>query len=236
MNRTLDVCFTPALLHLYDIEDKIVVVIDIFRASSTICTALHHGAMKVIPVSSMEDAKIYLKNGHIVGAERNGKIPTGFKLGNSPFHYMNGEVQNKTVVLTTTNGTRAIEDSKLAKKIVIGSFLNLSALCTWLQRQNENVLLFCAGWKDRFNLEDTLFAGAVVNQLKDHFDINYDASLAAEGLYNCNKNDLLKILKNASHYKRLESLGVDQDIEYCIQHDKMDVIPVMEGEGLVVHS
>lgn len=233
MRNTIDVCFSPALLHLYDLKDKVVVVIDILRASSTICTALHHGAKKVIPVETLEEAKSFQNNGHVVGAERGGKIVAGFKLGNSPFHYMNGKVKNKTVVLTTTNGTRAIKNSKEGLKVVVGAFLNLTSLCDWLKAQNENVLLLCAGWKDRFNLEDTLFAGAVVYHLKKDFDINYDATIAAEDLYACHKRKLLKTLKNSSHYQRLHKLGVEKDIKYCLRKDQTQVIPAWDGEGLV---
>src|SRR3984885_13682155 len=170
MTNDLHVCLTPALLSLYDVEEYIVVIVDIFRATSSICYGIENGAEAIIPVSEVEACSAYREKGlgYLLAAERNGEVVTGFDFGNSPFSYTKEKVAGKTVVLTTTNGTHALHLSRSAKKVVIGSLLNLTALCDWLKIQNENILLVCAGWKNNFNLEDTLFAGAVVDQLKDH--------------------------------------------------------------------
>lgn len=233
--RGLDVCLTPALLPLYNVEDYIVVVIDIFRATSSICYGIENGAAAIIPVSEVEECAAYRERGadYLLAAERNGEVVTGFDFGNSPFSYTAEKVSGKTVVLTTTNGTHALHLSRKAKKIVIGSFLNLTALCNWLKTQNENILLVCAGWKNNFNLEDTLFAGAVIEQLKDSGFVLDDPSIAANDLFQIGKDDIGKYLSKTSHGERLKKLGIEKDIAFCLQVDLTTAIPVLEGEQLV---
>ena len=124
----IDVCLSPALLHLHQLEESIVVVIDILRATSTMCTAFQYGAVKVIPVETVEESRVYRDKGYLAGAERNGKKVEGFSFGNSPFDLMSDNIKGKEVVMTTTNGTRAIMLSKNAFKVVIGAFLNLEVL------------------------------------------------------------------------------------------------------------
>jgi 2-phosphosulfolactate phosphatase len=234
MNQ-LNVCLSPSLIPLYNVEDYVVVIIDIFRATSSICYGIENGAEAIIPVSEVEECAAYREKGldYLLAAERDGKVVEGFDFGNSPFSYIKEKVAGKTVVLTTTNGTHALHLSRSAKKIVIGSFLNLTALCNWLKTQNDNILLFCAGWKNNFNLEDTLFAGAVVDQLKD-FEFNLDDSaIAANDLFQIGKQDINQYLKKTSHSERLKKLGIEKDIEFCLQVDLTTAIPVLTGEKLV---
>jgi 2-phosphosulfolactate phosphatase len=233
MTNDLHVCLTPVLIPLYNVEDSVVVIIDIFRATSSICYGIENGAEAIIPVSEIEECEAYRAHGHLLAAERNGEVVTGFDFGNSPFSYTREKVAGKTVVLTTTNGTQALHLTRKAKRIVIGSFLNLTALCNWLKTQDENILLVCAGWKNNFNLEDTLFAGAVVEQLKDTGLKLDDAAIAANDLYQLGKNDINAYLKKTSHSERLKKLGIEKDIEFCLQVDITTAIPVLEGEKLV---
>jgi 2-phosphosulfolactate phosphatase len=214
--KGLDVCLTPALIPLYNVDDYIVVVIDIFRATTSICYGIENGAEAIIPVSQVEECSAYLEKGfdYLLAAERNGEVVEGFDFGNSPFSYTKEKVAGKTIVLTTTNGTHALHLSRSAKKIVIGAFINLTAICNWLKQQDENILLVCSGWKNNFNLEDTLFAGAVVEQLKNSGVVVDDPALAANDLYNIAKDDLDKYLKKTSHSERLKKLGIDADIEF----------------------
>ena len=233
--RGLDVCLSPALLPLYNVEDYIVVVIDIFRATSSICYGIENGAAAIIPVSEVEECAAYREKGteYLLAAERNGEVVAGFDFGNSPFSYTAEKVSGKTVVLTTTNGTHALHLSRNAKKIIIGSFLNLTALCNWLKTQNENILLVCAGWKNNFNLEDTLFAGAVIEQLKYSGFVLDDPSIAANDLFQIGKDDIGKYLSKTSHGERLKKLGIEKDIAFCLQVDLTTAIPVLEREQLV---
>lgn len=231
--RNLEVCLTPALLHLYDIKASIVVVIDIFRATSSICYGIDNGAEAIIPVASVEACESYRHSEFLLAAERNGEVVTGFDFGNSPFSYTRDKVNGKTIVLTTTNGTHAINLSRGASKIVIGSFLNLTALCNWLRSQPHDVLLLCSGWKDKVNLEDTLFAGGVVHHLKNEGYNLDDSGIAAEDLYAMAADDLGTYLKKTSHSERLKKLGIEEDIEFCLKVDVANTIPVLDGERLV---
>jgi 2-phosphosulfolactate phosphatase len=234
MNQ-LNVCLTPALIPLYSVEDHIVVIIDIFRATSSICYGIENGADAIIPVSQVEECAAYREMGldHLLAAERDGTVVEGFDFGNSPFSYTKEKVAGKTVVLTTTNGTHALHLSRSAKKIVIGSFLNLTSLCNWIKTQDENILLVCAGWKNNFNLEDTLFAGAVIEQLKGaNFKLD-DAAIAANDLFQLGKHDISDYLKKTSHSERLKKLGIEKDIEFCLQVDIATAIPILEGDSLV---
>ncbi len=235
MNKKLQVCLTPALIPLYKIEDYIVVIIDIFRATTSICYGIENGAEAIIPVSQVEECAAYLDKEptYLLAAERDGEIVAGFDFGNSPFAYTADKVAGKTIVLTTTNGTHALHLSRKAKKIVIGSFLNLTSVCNWLNEQNENILLVCSGWKNNFNLEDTLFAGAVVDRLKTGNFSPDDPAIAANDLYDLAKNDLDGYLKKTSHSERLKALGIERDIAFCLNVDTTTAIPVLDGDMLV---
>ena len=235
MPNDLHVCLTPALIPLYQVEDYIVVIIDIFRATSSICYGIENGAEAIIPVAEVEECAAYREKGlsYLLAAERNGEVVSGFDFGNSPFSYTKEIVSGKTVVLTTTNGTHALHLSRGAKKIVIGSFLNLTALSDWLRNQNDNILLVCAGWKNQFNLEDTVFAGAVIEQLNSLQFILDDPAIAASDLYQLAKDDLPGYLAKTSHSERLKKLGIEKDIAFCLNVDITTAIPVLDGERLV---
>jgi len=230
---------SPALLHLYDISNSIVVVIDVLRATSTIVTALNNGARCVIPVDSISRCMEIGKQIHgITAGERDGKIAEGLEYGNSPFEYPKEFIEGQTLVLTTTNGTRLLHMAleKGAKEIVIGSFANLSAVCDHLTAKNKDVMLACAAWKDRVNMEDSLFAGAVISRVKEHFTINCDSSHIAEKMYEKGKKDLFDFMKKneASHYHRLMGFGLEKDIRYCLSEDEANVLPVYNDGKLVL--
>ncbi|RNL50335.1 2-phosphosulfolactate phosphatase [Pedobacter jejuensis] len=234
MPKKIEVCLTPALIDLYDIEESIVVVIDILRATSSITYGIENGAEAIIPVANVEDCLKYADKGYLLAAERNGEVVKGYDFGNSPFSYTKEKVGSKTIVLTTTNGTKALHlANKRAYQVVIGAFLNLDSLCDYLKNQHKNVLLLCAGWKDQFNLEDTLFAGAVVNKLRKNFEHFDDSSVAAEDLYLLAKDDLRKYLHKSSHSNRLAELNIEDDVVFCLQLNICNAIPVLEGERLV---
>ena len=229
---------SPALLHLYDTEGSVVVIIDVFRATSTIAAALYNNATSVIPVASVEEC-ITLGNSienSVTAGERNGHIVEGLQHGNSPSEYTKDFISGRTLVLTTTNGTRLLHMVKGAEAIITGSFLNLSAVCEFLKQKNKNVLLACAAWKDRFNLEDTLFAGAVVNKVRTAFDINCDSARAANSIFeNLGDRNPIDFLKDSSHYRRLSAYGLESDMEYCATVDLHPVVPILTGNELVIH-
>lgn len=237
---TLFTCVSPALLHLYDLRNSVVVIIDVFRATSTIAAALNNGAKCVIPVDTVAKATEVSKRVRgIAAGERDGKLAEGLTHGNSPLEYSEDFIKDKILVLTTTNGTRLLQMAldNNADDIITGAFCNLSAVCDYMLKQNKNVVLACAGWKDRFNLEDTVFAGAVISRVKEHFIIHCDSSLTAETLYNQHKNNLLLFAENFTHYHRLvDRFGYIEDIEFCLTEDNANVLSLYKDGKLVNES
>jgi 2-phosphosulfolactate phosphatase len=242
MNKpSLYTVLSPALLHLYDVNNTIVVVIDVLRATSTIATALYNGAKEIIPVDSVERCiQLGKELECITAGERDGQVAPGLQYGNSSFEYPREFIAGKTLVLTTTNGTKLLHMalSKGATEIITGSFLNLSAVCEHLVHMKKNVILGCAAWKDRVNMEDTLFAGAVISRIREHFSINCDSSGIAENLYRLASPDLYGFMKknDASHYHRLTNFGLDKDIQHCLTPDLADILPEYLNGKLVVRT
>ena len=237
---TLSTCLSPSLLHLYDVSSSIVVIIDVLRATSTVATALYNGAKSIIPVDSVAECiKLGKQMDVITAGERDGKIADGLKYGNTPLQYKPEFIKGKTLVLTTTNGTRLLHMALAegAPGIITGSFCNLSAVCDYLAMQNRNVILACAAWKDRVNIEDTLFAGAVISRIKKNFQQNCDAGQIAETLYHQAKDDLFGFIrdKNASHYLRLMGYGLEEDIRYCLTIDNANVLVLYESGRLILN-
>ncbi len=230
----VEVCFVPGQYPLYAADMGIVVVIDILRATSAMVAAFEHGVDRIIPVGTIEEARQYIgRAGYIAAAERDGQVVEGFSYGNSPLAYVDQDLSGQTIVMTTTNGTKAINLAKDAKKLVIGSFLNLTALSDWLVSQNENVLLLCSGWKDKFNLEDSVFAGAVMERLlaSGKFGVEEDSSIAAKYMFMSARDNFMSILKAAPRRRRIEQLQLLPDAKYCLTPDQSTVIPILrEGE------
>ena len=240
MNKpTLFTSLSPALLHLYEVNNSVVVIIDVLRATSTIATALYNGAKCIIPVDSVSRCiEIGKQIDGITAGERDGKVAEGLIHGNSPFEYPREFIEGKTLVLTTTNGTRLLQMAldKGAKEIITGSFPNLSAVCDHLIGLRQNVILGCAAWKDRINMEDMLFAGAVISKIRSQFSINCDSSHLAEATYGKAAKDLFSFMKknNASHYHRLMGFGLEKDIRYCLTADGANVLPMYNNGKLIV--
>lgn len=232
----LHTILSPRLLEIYDVSDSIVVIIDVFRATSTIATALYNGASRIIPVDSVEKC-IELGNltGGITAGERDGKVIDGLAYGNSPAEYPRSFIEGKTLVLTTTNGTKLLHMALQsgASEVITGSFPNLSAVCDHLIKQQKNVFLGCSAWKDRFNLEDTLFAGAVIERVKEQFTIHCDSSLMAQNIYSQHKHDLKSFIRHTTHWHRLSQYGLEKDLEYCVSPDLANVLPFYRNGDLI---
>ncbi len=233
--KHIEVCFTPGEYEYYKDEFEIVVVIDVLRATSAICAAFDNGIKSIIPVPTVEEAMEYQKKGFLAGAERKGQIVEGFDFGNSPFSYMREDFKDKEVVLTTTNGTKSLHVAKDAEVVVIGSFLNLEALSEWLAVQDKNILCLCSGWQDKFNLEDTICAGAICDYLisTGNFISDEDSSIAAKYLYLSAKDNYFGYLKSSSHRRRLKNLNLNEDIKYCLTPNQTKVIPILKNGKLV---
>lgn len=230
------VCLTPALIHLFDLTDKKVVVTDVLRATSAMIAGLAFGVEHIRPVSSVEEAIHWSNQGYLGAAEREGKVVEGFDFGNSPYAYQTEKVRGKKIALTTTNGTKALNLSDSALEIYAAGFVNLSATVAHLVNSEADVVVFCAGWKDQFNIEDTLFAGAMVDQLTQlGWRCADDAGLGAQMLYQQAKKDLFGFMKSSSHYHRLARLGIEKDIEFCLKEDTLPVVGIMR-EGVLVKA
>lgn len=219
---------SPKLLSLYPVEGAVVVIIDVFRATSTIATALYNGATKIIPVDDVEKCKaLGAQLNAITAGERDGKVIEGLQYGNSPAEYPRSFIEDKTLVLTTTNGTKLLHMALNAgaAEVVTGSFPNLNAVVAFLQAQNKPVILGCSGWKDRFNLEDTLFAGAVIQQVAEQFTIHCDASKMAVELSTAQQATMKQYIRQTTHWHRLSKFGLEKDLEYCVTPNVANILP-----------
>lgn len=233
----INIILTPAEFEHYKISstDNIIVIIDIFRATSTIVTALANGAASVIPVENIEEAKKYKKNGYLIAGEKNGIPIDGFDFGNSPLEFLNEKIHNKDIVITTTNGTQAIQTAKNNGEIIIGAFLNLNAVANYILQQNKDVIMLCAGWKNKFNLEDFVFAGSLTHHLfaTQKFELDSDSALLGYLTFDRSRRKLKEFLNMASHKKRLENLNLDADIDFCLSLNKYNIVPKLINEKIV---
>lgn len=238
MTKKLQIILTPALSHLYDMKDADVVVIDILRATTSMCVAMSNGASSIIPVADIQEAREYKRKGFLVAAERNGVKVEGFDFGNSPYSFTKEAIQGQTIVFTTTNGTRCIDIAieSGAERIIIGSFLNLKAVTDLLKSSNRDLYLFCAGWKDKFNLEDTLFAGALAHELKEEYSYDDDAVEMALDLFEKASPNPEDYIRKASHIKRFDRLGIEQDGPFCMQLNVLSDVPVLKGTHLELYQ
>ena len=233
--RKLETCFSPVLFEPEQHADAIVVIIDILRATSAICTAFANGAASIIPVAEILEAKNYKSRGFLVAAERDGYVLDFADFGNSPFNFTREKVEGKTIVYCTTNGTGIIRMAASAFAIVIGSFLNISALTGWIIKQEKDIVLFCAGWKNRFNLEDTICAGAMAERLMESnlYSTICDSTLASLDLWAIAKNDLPGYIEKVAQRTRLRDKGLDECIQFCLTTDFTDKIPLIKNGILV---
>lgn len=234
MKKFVHVCMTPALIDQFDVSDAIVVVIDILRATTTMCVAFDHGAELMVPVEHIDECIAYREKGFLIAGERSGEQISGFDFGNSPFSFTPEKVKGKKISITTTNGTRALKAAQVrnAKAIVAGSFCNITALTDWLIEQNEHVCLVCAGWRDHVTLEDTIFAGAVARKLRHHFQRFQDTALVAETLFQSANIRKRYFFRNSSHYNRLIHLNLQEEVKYAMRRDAHPVLPVLIGDEL----
>ena len=233
--KKIEVCFSPLLYHFYQNTNANVVVIDVFRATSSICAAFAAGAEKIIPVGTVEDARKVKDAGFILAAERDGKVLDFADFGNSPFNFTPERVRGKTIAYSTTNGTQAIQLAKDSKNIIIGAFTNLSEVVKFLEKVHADVILFCSGWKGRFNLEDSICAGAIAQKLIEtgKFSTICDSTNAAIDLWNVAKSDLRNYIEKAAHRLRLRKMLLDDVIDYCITIDSVKVLPVFKDEAIL---
>jgi 2-phosphosulfolactate phosphatase len=237
IKKNISVCFTANQFEKYADGKSTVVVVDLLRATSVISTAFMEGVKAIIPVQTLDEALSYKgKEGYIVAAERNAKPIEGFDYGNSPFHYINADVAGKTLVLTTTNGTKAIYNAK-EHKVITASYINIEAVANHLIEENNDVIILCSGWKGVFNLEDPIFAGSLAKLLLDAgtYESNCDSLFASLQLLKNSGDDLFNYLSDSSHRRRLKSLNMEDDTRFCLSPPvKSTIIPILKGDKLVI--
>ena len=229
---SVEVCFSPGLFQdILTTGDFIVVLVDILRATTTICTAVANGVEAIIPVASHEEARQLKAQGFLVATEQDGVQLDFADFGNSAFSFTRDAIAGKTLVYCTTNGTRALEMAKGASSIAIGAFINISAVTEWLARQQKNVVILCSGWKNKFCLEDSLFAGALTEKLlaTGLFQSDCDSANASMDLWRLAEGDVLGYMEKAAQRHRLKRLGLDDVIPYSFAFDQVTVVPVFDG-------
>ena len=233
--RKIEVCYSPALFPYYENQDAVVVVTDILRASSAIVTAFMNGVERIIPVGTLEEAKAYKDKGYMVAAERDGIVRDFADFGNSPFNFTPDRVKGKQIVYSTTNGTNAIQLASSGREVVIGAYLNITALAKHIRETRRDLLVLCAGWKNRFNLEDPLFAGALSGLVleDDQFYTICDATLGSIDLYKAASNDMMGYIEKVAQRHRLRRNNLDDVIGYCHETDRTDLLPILENDYLV---
>ena len=231
----IEVCFSPLLYDQYHNENNIVVVCDILRATTSICTALGNGATEVIPVRSVEEARQYKEQGYMLAGERDGITLDFADFGNSPFNFTSDRVEGKPIAYSTTNGTKAVFLGKDSKGVVVGAFINLAAVAHYLIQQQQNVLILCAGWKGKFCIEDALFAGALAEILMagGSYTTECDAANASLDLWSIAKTDLMGYIQKIAQRERLRKKGLDDVLDYCFTLNISNIVPVLVEEKLI---
>lgn len=214
-----------------DIKDKLVVVVDVLRATSTIITSIDNGCKEVIPVVDIEEAmemsRNYERETCFLAGERNALMIEGFDLSNSPAEYTKDVVEDKSIIFTTTNGTKAIRRAEGAKQVVLGALINAKAVSDYILSFREDVAFICAGTEGRFSLDDIVAVGAIISRMDDgktplDFD---DLALVCRYIYRQHSHDLDSIMQKAKHYNVLKETKYYKDIEYCLREDIISIVP-----------
>lgn len=223
-----------------DFSGQTAVVIDVLRATTVITTALDNGAREVIPVKTVEEAQnLYATcDNALRGGERNALKIEGFDLGNSPLEYKKKTVEGKTLILTTTNGTNALNNIKGADEVVLACFRNAEAMANHLvglsHRGSRDIIIVCAGTEGRFSLDDGLCAGMLIELLKQKTEVETDdLGLLLNRFYNENKDNLFSALSECYHLKRLFMLGFYDDIKFCLETNCVGTVPILKNDKIV---
>ena len=233
--RSVEVCFSPGLFRdILTTGDFVVVLVDVLRATTTIVTAVANGVEAIIPVATHDEARRLKAQGFLVASEKDGVQLDWADFGNSAFSFTRDAIGGRTLVYCTTNGTGALRIAGDAGSVAIGAFINISSLTEWLVRRHKNVVILCSGWKNKFCLEDALFAGALTRRLlaTGRFRAECDSAEAALDLWSAAEGDVLGYLEKAAQRHRLKRLGLDDVLPYSFECDVVDVVPVFDGEKI----
>jgi 2-phosphosulfolactate phosphatase len=234
--RKVEVCLSPALYNEFSNDDAIVVIVDILRATSAIVTAFMNGVKSIIPVATLDEALAYKKRGFFVAAERDGIVRDFADFGNSPYNFKRELIEGHDIVYSTTNGTHCIMMARNSYRVLIGGYLNLDALVSYIVKENRDLVILCAGWKNKFNLEDSLFAGALAESVLRHdgYTTDCDSAHASIDLWNLARNNMMAYIDKAAQRHRLKKNNLDDVIAYCHTLNLTSVIPTLENNYLTL--
>lgn len=228
----IEIALTTDSVEPKQVREKICVIIDVLRASTTIVAALTNGCPAIIPVETPEEAREMARKRHcLLGGERNGVRIEGFDFGNSPREYVTEKINRRPIAFTTTNGTRAIRACASCGMLVVASFLNGGEVVRLLQNQARDTLIVCAGTEGEPSMEDTVCGGMLLERLKAE-----PVAEAAEAmsLWNLHKKDLPNMMKDVSkHGRSLVKLGFEKDIDFAAEVDAFDTLPILKDDTIV---
>ena len=228
MKKNIEVIPSPALYPYYDTANTIVVMVDAIRASATIATAFHYGINHIVPLDDIELTRTYREKGYLISAERNADKVEGFDKGNSPFEFMDEDINNQYLAMTTTNGTKAIRAANGFNSLVVGGFVNFNAVYNYLLQSGQHITVLCSGWKLRVNVEDQLFAGKLAEALFNtgEFQPASDASTMAQSLYKQSSHDLYTSIMQYSPRLAGKEDYLGRDIDYCLKEQNISTVPL----------
>lgn len=231
----VEVCLSPALLENFDLTDKIAVVTDIVRATTIVCAALESGIEHVLALPTKEETRQMKEKGYLIMGEKDGEKIDGFDLSNTPSYFRGKKLTGKKLAMSTTNGTKTIHMASVANCVAIGAFVNVDALLKWLVKQTKNVVIICSGWKNKTNIEDSLFAGYLANKLENEygFEVGNDAVTLSKMLYSNSRDDMFGAVMNSSQKERIESLNLESEVHFCLEKNYTNVVPVLRDGVLV---
>jgi len=236
IRRKIEVCFSPSSYPEFRNEEAIVVIVDILRATSAIVTAFMNGVRRIIPVATLEEALEYKQKGYLVAAERDGIVRDFADFGNSPYNFKKEIIEGRDIVYSTTNGTHCIKLAYSSYRVLIGSYLNINAIADYVINENHDLLIFCAGWKNKFSLEDTLFAGALAELVlrSNNFRTICDSTIASIDLWNMARENIMDYLEKAAQRHRLKKNKLDDVIGFCHTLNLTQLIPALKGNYLTL--
>ena len=234
--KKVEVCFSPALYPEFRNNDAIVVIVDILRATSAIVTAFMNGVKRIIPVATLEEAQEYKLKGYFVAAERDGIVRDFADFGNSPYNFKREIIENRDIVYSTTNGTNCIKMAAGSYRVLIGAYLNIEALASFIAGEKRDLIILCAGWKNKFNLEDSIFAGALSEAVLQHthYVTICDSAHASMDLWNMARHDIMGYIEKAAQRHRLKKNKLDDVIEYCHTQNLTTVIPALKDNYITL--
>jgi len=229
----------PLAPEAHFLSDRVVVVVDILRATSVMVQAMAQGTEEIIPVKTVEEAfqmaKTFPPNTTLLGGERGSKKIEGFDLGNSPREYQGEKVRGKRLILTTTNGTKAFHAVSSGKKVLVGSFFNISAVVEKCFKLDQDLLIYPSGDEGHFSLEDTVCGGMLIDRIikKGRRSVTLtDASRSAHILFQKFEANIMESFYLSQHGRDLVDRGFEEDLPYCAQVDITNIVPVFK-EGVI---